>query len=78
MKLSKAQQTVVDELRANNGWLAFDPVSNRWWLQYRRGGFTPCQYVNARTAQKLFDMGVVEYAYEKHGDSHYRLAEVES
>lgn len=74
MMLSKAQQAVIDELRERNGWLVFEPVSNRWWLWYRDGGFTPCRLINARTAQRLFDMGLIECNREKYGDSHYRLA----
>lgn len=41
MRLSKAQQDTIGYLRERNGWLTFEPISNRWQLWYldRDGGF---------------------------------------
>lgn len=71
MRLSKAQQDTIGYLRERNGWLEFEPFSNRWFMWYRSGGLTPCRRIDPRTAQRLLDLGLIEC----NGDSNYRLVE---
>lgn len=78
MKLTKAQQEVVDICRAHEDHeLKYDSVSDLWRLIWTDGNYRPTQSVNRRTAKKLIDAGYfVEFLRAGH-KAQYRLKEGE-
>lgn len=57
MKLTKAQQEIVDICRAHEHSLEHDSVANKWRLTWTDGNFRPTKSVNPRTTERLIDSG---------------------
>ena len=72
-KLTEAQQRLVDDLRIYSGWLEFESPTGRWWLRYKDGRAVCARLVSRRTAEKLYDKGIIECSEKKHSYSNYRL-----
>ena len=74
MKLSKAQQEVVDKMR--EGWqLCYEPKKNRYYITKSTAATDFTEGSNYTVFQFLFEKGVIKFDYSDKGILVYQLTE---